>query len=588
MLAKKFLFIGLSTVVFFMMLLIACKKDAGNGPTLAKDDNAFNAYEGHFLEALWKLNPDEATTNGYHKYDSLLVIPNEKSRQAVLNFVRLQNDSMSRFESNQLSEANRIDYQILQNQLEFMNWKITILKQYEWDPSSYNLIGTFAYMLNEHYAPLAKRLRNFYEKMAEVPAYYKQVEKELKNPVQELTNLAIERHLNSIGVIEKDFEDSLKKTNIPQAEQKKMLDRAHLTAEAIRGYTTWLKTMKNDHPRGFRLGKELYDDKFKYEIQSSANAMQTFNAAVERKKFIHREMTKISRQLWPKYFGKRAMPADSLDLIAKVIDTLSGKHVKASEFQAAVEAQIPKLLNFVKAKDLVTLDPTKPLIVRKQPGYMGGFTIGSMSSPGPYDKHGNYYFNVSNPAELSPDKTESLLREYNQYTFQLLCIHEGVPGHYVQQVYAQKSPSLIKSIFGNTAMVEGWAVYSEQMMLENGYNDEPEMKLMWYKWHLRSICNTILDYSVHIREMTKEQAVKLLTHEAFQEQAEADSKWKRVTVSSVQLDSYYAGYKEIMDLRDVYKAKVGDKFKLREFNEKFLSYGDAPVKYIKAAMIGVK
>jgi len=167
-----------------------------------------------------------------------------------------------------------------------------------------------------------------------------------------------------------------------------------------------------------------------------------------------------------------------------------------------------------------------------------------MSSPGPYDKHGNYYFNVSNPAELSPDKTESLLREYNQYTFQLLCIHEGVPGHYVQQVYAQKSPSLIKSIFGSTAMVEGWAVYSEQLMLENGYNDEPEMKLMWYKWHLRSICNTILDYSVHTREMTKDQAVKLLTHEAFQEQAEADSKWKRVTVSSVQLDSYYAGYKE--------------------------------------------
>jgi uncharacterized protein (DUF885 family) len=577
----------LRTGLFITTLFIACKKDASNGPMRGKDNAAFNAYEDNFLEALWKVDPDAATVNGYHKYDSLLVIPNEKSRQAMLNFVRLQNDSLSRFESNQLSDVNRIDYQILQNQLEYINWKITILKQYEWDPSSYNVIGTFAYILNEHYAPLAKRLRNFYEKMADVPAYYKQLQKEIKNPVQELSELAIQQHENGLNVMEKDYADSLKKSNISQADQKKMLDRAHLSVEAIKGYTAWLKGMKNDHPRNFRLGKEFYEDKFKYEIQSSANGQQTFNAAVERKKFIHREMAKISRQLWPKYFGKKAMPTDSLETIAKIIDTLSGKHTKAGELQQAIEAQIPKLTAFVKAKDMVTLDPSKQLIIRKQPGYMSGVAIASETSPGPYDKKGNFYFDVSNLAELPASKSESLLREYNQYTLQLLCIHEAVPGYYVQQVYAQKS-SLIKSIFGSTVTVEGWAVYSEQMMLDNGYNDEPEMKLMWYKWHLRSICNAILDYSVHFRDMTKEQAVTLLTHEAFQQQAEADGKWKRVSVTSVQLDSYYAGYKEIMDLRDAYKNKMGDKYKLKEFNEKFLSYGNAPVKYIKIAMLGVK
>jgi uncharacterized protein (DUF885 family) len=581
---KKLLFLALCLTTFF----IACKKDAGSGPALAKDDNGFNTYEDHFLDALWKLDPDEATTNGYHKYDSLLVIPNAKSRDARLNFIKLQNDSMSRFEVNQLSATNQIDYHILQNQLEFMNWKITMLKQYEWDPSSYNVIGTFAYMLNEHYAPLAKRLRNFYEKMANVPAYYKQVQKEIKNPVQELTDLAIQQHENGLNIMEKDFADSLKKANIPQSEQKKMLDRAHTAVEAIKAYTAWLKTMKNDHPRSFRLGREFYEDKFKYVIQSSANAQQTYSAAFERKKFIHREMAKISRQLWPKYFGKKAMPADSLDMIASLIDTLSRKHVKVGELQSAIEAQIPKLLAFVKAKDLVTLDPTKPLVIRKEPGYMSGVAVASMSPPGPYDKQGNFYFNVGSLAGVSAEKAESFLREYNQYTLQLLCIHEGVPGHFVQQVYAQKSPSLVKSIFGGTAMAEGWAVYSEQMMLDNGYNDSPEMKLMWYKWHLRSVCNTILDYNVHTANMQKDQAIKLLTHEAFQEQAEAEGKWKRVSVTSVQLDSYYAGYKEIMDLRDAYKNKMGDKYKLREFNEKFLSYGNAPVKYIKAVMLGSK
>jgi uncharacterized protein (DUF885 family) len=584
MLTKKLLFIALSVIVLAATYLIACKKD-GAGPMRGRDNTAFNAYEDHFLEALWKIDPDWATTSGYHKYDSLLVIPNAKSRDAMLNFVKVQNDSVARFEVNELSETNRIDYHILQNQLEYLNWKFVVLKEYEWDPSSYNVIRTFGYMLNEHYAPLAKRLRNFYEKMANVPDYYKQVQKELKNPVPELTELAIEQHTNGLNVFEKDFVDSLKKSTISQSDQKKMLDRAHASVEAIKGYTAWLKTMKNDKPRGFRLGKEFYEDKFKYVIQSSANAQQTYNAAVDRKKFLHREMTKISRQLWPKYFGKKTIPADSLDMIARVIDTLSGKHVRAAEFQSTIEGLIPKLLAFVKTKDLVTLDPTKPLIVRKEPGYMSGVAVASMSPPGPYDKQGNFYFNVGNISASSP---ESFLREYNNYTLQLLCIHEGVPGHYVQQIYAQKSPSLIKSIFGGTSMAEGWAVYSEQMMLDNGYDDSPEMKLMWYKWHLRSVCNTILDYSVHNRDMTKEQAVKMLTHEAFQEQAEADGKWKRVSVTSVQLDSYYSGYKEIVDLRDAYKAKMGDKYKLKDFNEKFLSYGNAPVKYIKAVMLGNK
>jgi len=448
------------------------------------------------------------------------------------------------------------------------------------------VIGTFAYILNEHYAPLAKRLTNFYQKMANIPAYYKEAEKQIKNPVAELTSLAVDQHLAGVGVIEKDFADSLKKTNIPAVEQKQMLDRAKASADVIKAFAEWLKALKNDHPRSFRLGKELYEAKFKYDIQSESTAQQIYNAAVERKKVVHREMTKISKQLWPKYFGTRAMPADSLDMIAQMIDTLSAKHVAPGQFQSAIESEIPKLTAFVKTKDLVTLDPSKPLVVRKEPGYMAGVAGASMSSPGPYDKTGNSYFNVGSMAGWPAEKAESYLREYNQYILQILCIHEAIPGHYVQLIYANKAPSLIKSVFSNGAMVEGWAVYSEEMMLDNGFgNNEPEMKLMWYKWHLRSVCNTILDYGVHAENMARQDALHLLTHDAFQQQAEADGKWKRVSVTSVQLDSYFTGYKEIIDLREAYKKKLGDKFKLKDFNEKFLSYGSAPVRYIREAMM---
>ena len=492
----------------------------------ARDDAAFAAYEGTFLDALWKLHPDWATTVGYHKYDSLLMVPSSKYRDKRLDFYKSQLDSLSHFEVTRLSPDNRMDFGIIQNQLQYAQWKIELLKDYEWDPTQYNVIGTFAYILNEHYAPLDKRLRNFYQKMANIPDYYKEAEKEIKNPVPELTSLAIDQHLNGVGVIEKDFADSLKKTKIPEAEQKQMLDRAAASTAAIKAFAAWLKDMKNDHPRSFRLGKEFYDDKFKYEIQSQYTSQQVFNSAMERKKFVHHAMADLSRKIWPKYFGTQVMPKDSMELISKVIDTIESQHVDPGNFQSSIEKLIPKLTAFVQAKNLVTMDPSKPLVIRKEPGYMAGSGAGaSMSSPGPYEKTGNSYFNVGSLAGYTPEQAESYLREYNNYTLQILCIHEAIPGHYVQLVYANQSPSLIKSVFGNNAMIEGWAVYSEQMMLDNGYGgDNPEMRLMWYKWHLRSVCNTILDYSVHATGMTKEQAVKFLTHEGFQQQTEAENK----------------------------------------------------------------
>jgi len=555
------------------------------GPQQARDNDAFTIYENNFLERLWKLSPDWAASVGYHKYDSLLVIPDDKSRDKLVNFAKVEIDSLSRYEVTTLSDANKIDYHLMQNQMEELEWSIQQLRAYQWDPSSYNLIGTFATILNEHYAPLAQRLRHFYQKMANVPAYYKEAEKQIKNPVAELTSLAIEQHEGGLNVFEKDFEDSLKKSTIPQAEQKLMLDRAHLSAETIKGFAAWLRALKNDHPRSFRLGKDLYSAKFKYEIQSESSAQQLYNAAVERKKNIHHEMAALSKKLWPKYFGTKAMPADSLDMIAQLIDTISSNHVNPGEFQSAIASTLPKLTAFVKSKNLVTLDPTRPLLVRKEPGYMAGVAGASMSSPGPYDKSGNSYFNVGSLAGWPAEKAESYLREYNHYTLQILCMHEAIPGHYVQLVYANKTPSLVKSVFGNGAMIEGWAVYSEEMMIDNGYNPDPEMKLMWYKWHLRSVCNTILDYGVHNENMSKQNAIALLTHEAFQQAAEADGKWKRVCETSVQLDSYFTGYKEIIDLREAYKKKMGDKYTLKDFNEKFLSYGSAPVRYIKEAML---
>jgi len=280
--------------------------------------------------------------------------------------------------------------------------------------------------------------------------------------------------------------------------------------------------------------------------------------------------------------GDASQPTDSLQLIRAVIDKISLKHVSRDSFQLAIEKQIPELTEFVKQKDLIYLDPSKPLVVRKEPAYMAGVAGASISAPGPYDKNANTYYNVGSLNGWTPERAESYLREYNSYALQILNIHEAIPGHYAQLVYSNQSPSIIKSVLGNGAMVEGWAVYTEIMMLENGYgNNSPEMWLMYYKWNLRVTCNTILDISVHTRNMSKDDAMHLLVNEAFQQQAEAEGKWRRVSLTQVQLCSYFTGYWEIYEFREELKKKMGDKFNLKEFHEKFLSYGSAPVKYIR-------
>jgi uncharacterized protein (DUF885 family) len=565
--------------------------DNQNAQSDAVADDALNTnfkqYSAQFVEALWKENPEWATEMGYHKYDSLLTIPGESSRSKSLSFIEAHLDSLQAYEPAKLTASNLTDLKMIRNFLESSKWDLTKLKKYEWSPADYNVTGKIAFMLSENYAPLSQRLQDCYKRIEQIPAYYKAAAEQLKNPVDELKALAIDQNTGGLYVLETDFVDSVAKSDFPKEQKDLMIASAKKAADAVKGYVTFLKNMKGYTPRSFRLGKEFYEDKFKYDIQSTLTAKQTYNAAIERKAYLHGEMARISTQLWPKYFGSKALPTDTLELIGKMIDTLSTKHVKPEEFQQAIEKQIPTLVAFIKEKNLLYIDSTKPLVIRKEPAYMAGVAGASISAPGPYDKGGNTYYNVGSLAGWPSAKSESYLREYNHYILQILNIHEAIPGHYTQLVYANRSPSIIKSILGNGAMIEGWAVYTEQMMLENGYgNNEPEMWLMWYKWHLRTVCNTILDYSVHSGNMSKEEALHLLTKEAFQQQAEAEGKWKRVSVTSVQLTSYFSGYKAIYDLREEIKKKEGKKFDLRVFNEKFLSYGSAPVKYISELMLG--
>lgn len=578
----------LKKIILFIFLAFTAFSCKQKDPYATED---FDNFKNRFVDAMWQMYPGWATAAGYHAYDSILVIPDENFRKRELDFCKTYLDSLHSFNVDDLNPNNKIDYKIIENQLKAAEWNNKEFKDYEWNPSYYNVAEGFATIITEKYDKLENRLRSAGKRLDNVAAYYEVAKRQIKRPTKEHTDLALQQNSGALDVFQKLLPDSVKASALPENEKQEILKKAEKALQAVNSYMLWLQndlkpSLNESNSRSFRIGKELYAEKFKYDIVSSFSAEEMYKKAVERKKEVHHEMVKISRQMWPQYFKNTPMPQDSLKMVRMMIDTLSVDHVQRDSFQKAIEAQLPELIQFIKDKNLLYIDPAKPLVVRTAPAYLQGIAGVSISAPGPYDKMGNTYYNVSPLNNYSDKEAESYLREYNKYILQILNIHEAIPGHYTQLVYSNQSPSLIKSIFGNGAMVEGWAVYTERMMLEEGYgNNDPAMWLMYYKWHIRTVCNTILDYSVHVNNMSEQDAMNLLMNEAFQQEAEAKGKWRRVSLTQVQLTSYFSGYSEIYALREELKEKMGDKFNLKEFHEKFLSYGSAPVKYIRELML---
>ncbi len=554
----------------------------------------FEDYKKYFFEKYWELNPASATYQGVDGYAHLLPIIDPTTVQNSIDKYQSLHQLLKKHSPNTLKTSDRIDYFLLDNQIQSKIWHLKYYRAYEWNPSIYNISGQFHKILKDDLTT-AEKTQAIYSKLLQVPAYYEAAKKNLQKPTVEHTDLAIQRLKGGLDFYEKDIpqlmEEYMDLKKIKGKISKKKLRNAHEAALlSVQSFVQWLENDLRpslDNPkkkRSFRLGKDLYSKKFAFDIQSDYSAQKVYEKGMRDKALIHLEMKKITQQLWGKYFGDSLEHA-TLAHVKQLIDKIAEKHVKRDEFVDAIRQQIPELEAFVKEKDLIYLDPKKPLEVRATPAYMRGIAGASISAPGPFEKDRPTYYNVTPLDHYTEEEAESYLKEYNHYILQILNIHEAVPGHYTQLVYANKAPSLVKSIFGNGTMIEGWACYVERMMLEEGYgNHEPEMWLMYYKWNLREICNALIDIGVHTQKMTKKEVMNLLVKEAFQESTEAEGKWRRVTLTQVQLCSYYTGLTEIYELREAWKKVKKDKYDLKLFHTQFLGYGSAPVKHIKTMM----
>jgi len=581
----------ISVAFLFVAYLFGCSTpEVTSLHESANADNSFKNFETRFLDAYWKQYPSNAISIGYGKYYDRLSIPDSNYFAGVSHFSAEWLDSLHSMSIDALSDKSKISYRIIANQLSSDRWYIDTLKSQEWNPASYNISGECYYLLTQPWAPLDEKLKTLATHIQNADEFYHHALLTIHHPVKEYVGLAIQQNEGGLDVFGKDLQDSINQSHLDPSTKDSLRKNIDRCTQAMKGYVTSLKAMlsdKNTAFRDFRLGKSLYNTKFKYDLVTHFTPEEIFTKAMEDKKYYQQRMYSLSVGMWPTYCRDIPKPTDSLELVKAVIDRISIHHADPAHLLDTLTGQVQALQNFILEKNLFNYDTTFSLKVRLMPAYERGVSLASAESIPPYQHEGTTYFNIEDLSQLPKESADGTLKEYNNYSLQYLTIHEAMPGHCLQGIYSNtRSHDIIKSVLQNGTMIEGWAVYCESMMFEEGWgHHSPEMELFQDKWKLRELCNVILDYGVQCLNYSREDVALLLKNGAFQTDAQINEKYHRATVSQVQLCSYYAGFLEIMSLRNDFKKKSGDQYQLKDFHEKFLSYGSAPVKYIREMML---
>jgi uncharacterized protein (DUF885 family) len=379
---------------------------------------------------------------------------------------------------------------------------------------------------------------------------------------------------------------------LPDADREKLEAAAAALKKAVDDNQTWLdKTLVPNAKGDFRIGEKLYDQKLAFALNSPLTRQEIRKRAEDALESTRTAMYAIARQVLagkPKAPPTPENPSEDQKqkAIQAALELAYAERPARDKVIETAQAALANATDFVRAKNLITL-PDAPVKVITMPEFQRGVALAYCDPPGPLDKGLDTFYAVSPiPDDWTKKQVDSFLREYNTRSINELTIHEAMPGHYVQLWHSNKYPSVLRAVLYSGSFVEGWAVYAEKVMADEGYLDgDPLYRLIHLKWDLRTIANAILDQAIHVDGMSRDDAMKLMTVKTFQEEREAAGKWVRAQLTSAQLPTYFVGWQEHLDLRKEVEQREGDKFDLKAYHDKVLSFGSPPVRYVRELML---
>ena len=557
-------------------------------PQLARaqsSDEGLSALFQRYLDAKFQLQPVTATALGDHRFDRELDDLSPAARAQWLALDRRTLASLQSLAMEQLSAPAQIDYKILKTELERSIWLTENLRPFEQDPRSYtSYIGDSVYLLLEQSTlPKETNLSNAIVRMRQIPKVIAAAQANLRNPPRQLLDTAIRQNRGSISFYESDLFEFAGTT--PQLDALKQA--AAEVRSQLEAYQKWLEQELLPRANGeWRIGREKFSRKLELESDAGLSADQVLAEAQAEFARVQRDLYVIARQLWSRYFAAQPLPPDDesgrRSTIRLVLEEIGKDHCEPKELVGEVTLAVSRIKEFIAQADILRLPEPDTCRIVEMPEFQRGNSTAYMNPPPPLDPRAKGFYAVSPPPkDWEAPKIASYLSEYNRKMLQVLTIHEAYPGHYIQFEYANRNPSKIRRVLQSGVYVEGWAVYTEQMMLDQGYgNGDLALRMNQLKFYLRAVANTILDHQMHCTAMSDDEAFKFLTEGAYQSEGEARLKIVRAKQSSVQLSTYFVGRLAHYRLRQAIAREQGANFNLGRYHEAVLSLGAVPVKYL--------
>ena len=548
-------------------------------------DQKFESLAANYIEHLLELNPEWATGLGDHRFDARLSDYSAHRIGAQRTLSALYLDSLSKIDMNELNSSNRIDYRIMRTNLESSIYAIDTLKEYEWNPLSYNVGDAIYKLLAREFAPVKDRLLSVEGRLNQIPAVIAAAKANLKNPPKIHTETAILQNGGTLSLVRDEL--SVYLDQAPEL-KKEFVPVQAAAVKALEEYGTWLKQDLLPRSNGdFRIGEEKFRRKLYFSLESDLTKEEILKIGLEdlmkTQEDLYETALPLFKKAHPSLSDSKKLGDKSL-VIKSVLTSLAASHPTNATIVEMAKNDLKMATEFVRSNNLVSV-PDKPVKIIVMPEYQRGVAVAYCDAPGPLEMNGETFFTISpTPKGWTAKRVESFYREYNNYMLQELTIHEGMPGHYLQLAHSNgfKGHTMIRAIFSNGMFVEGWATYAEQIMAEKGYGGQ-EVKMQQLKMRLRLIINAIIDQKIHTAGMTEKEAMRMMMNDGFQEEGEAAGKWKRACLTSTQLSTYYVGNTELNLLRKQYKSKrVTDDVK--SMNDAIISLGSPAPKYIREAL----
>jgi len=557
----------------------------------------FNQLAKQYISEFPALTPVAATRLGDHRFDGEL---DEVDEAAWIARAKFQQGWLSRFDEvdpKQLSRDEQVDLIMLRRRLESLQWHIETLREWSWNPLVYTqLAGSAIYnLMSREFAPVSQRLIDVGRRLEQFPRFFQQAREvlipELVPEVHACT--AATQNLGSETLIDHLIRPQLDSLSGPD---RTRLNRAIETATAaIETHQRWLETDLLAKAEGdYHLGAELYEQKLTHQLQTPIDRHEIRQRAQSDLQRVRDEMYELAQGIYKVKHPLTSFPFDPPGEYKQAIirAALEEAYADLPARDAIVETAGQSLhlaTEHVKRHSLVEL-PDDPLEIIVMPEFQRGVALAYCDSPGPMDAGLRTFYAVAPPpADWTEDQVRSHLREYNIRSIHNLTIHEAIPGHYLQLAHARRHPSLLRAILASGVFIEGWAVYSEEMMVETGLlGGDPLMRLIVLKWALRDFTNALLDQAVHVDRIEQEEGLNLLIEDAFQEEREANAKWRRAQLTSAQMSEYYVGLIEVTGLRREAEERWGNDFELRRFHDELLSHGSPTPSLLRSLMFDLE